>query len=431
MSTFLKDISRVGLSKVIIIFSGLASSIITARYLGPEKNGIIAALIVYPGLFMTVGSLGVRQSATYFLGKKIYSEKEIKIAITQIWLFTTLISLMTCFILMRNFSNSGDKLFWVLLALAPLPFSLFNTYNSGIFLGKNDIKTFNKINWIPSLLSFTGVVIFVISIKMDVSGALMASIFGPLIMSLILLFKNKLIQSFNFRYNWTIIKSMLSVGIVYALALLIINLNTRVDIVILDKLSSPTEMGIYAKGSSLVQYMWQIPMILGTIIFARSSVSKRDKEFSLKVTQLLRISFFIISILAILLYVVSPTLILTLFGNKFFGSILVLRLLLPGVVIYTIFIVMNMDLAGKGKPWVSMKAMVPALIVNIVLNLLVIPEHGANGASLSSTISYTIAGLLFLHFYSKEVKIPIKEILKYKKTDFDPILLIIKRKKTK
>ena len=428
MSTFLKDTLRLGLSKVIIIFCGLGSSIITARYLGPEKNGIIAALILYPGLFITVGSLGIRQSATYFLGKKIYSEKEIKTAITQIWLFTTLISLMICFVLMRNFSNSGDNLYWVLLALAPLPFSLFNTYNSGIFLGKNDIKTFNKINWIPSLLSFTGVVIFVLSLKMDVSGAMMASIFGPFIMSFILLFKNKFIQSFNFRYNWTIIKSMLSLGIVYALSLLIINLNTRVDIIILDKLSSPTEMGIYAKGVSLVEKMWQIPMIIGIIIFSRSSVSKRDNEFSYKVTQLLRICFFIISILAILIYIIAPSLILTLFGNKFFGSILVLRLLLPGVVIYTIFIVMNMDLAGKGKPWVSMKAMVPALIVNIVLNLLVIPEHGANGASLASTISYTIAGILFLHFYSKEVKISIKEILKYKKTDFDPILLIIKRK---
>jgi O-antigen/teichoic acid export membrane protein len=89
---------------------------------------------------------------------------------------------------------------------------------------------------------------------------------------------------------------------------------------------------------------------------------------------------------------------------------------------------MNQDMAGKGKPWVSMKAMIPALIVNIILNLLFIPEHGANGASLASTISYTIAGILFLHFYSKEVKISIKEILKYKKTDFDPILLIIKSK---
>src|SRR5690554_3296183 len=217
MSAFLKDIFRVGFTNGIMIFFGIGSSIITARYLGPEKNGVIAALLVYPGLFMTVGSLGIRQSTTYFLGKKIYSEEEIKTAITQIWMFTTIASLVICFFLMRSFSNSGNNSLMVLLALIPLPFSLFNTYNSGIFLGKNDIQTFNKINWIPSLLSFAGLIVFVISLQLDISGAMIAAIAGPLFMAFILLFKNKFIQSFSLSYNWKIIKAMLSLGVVYAI----------------------------------------------------------------------------------------------------------------------------------------------------------------------------------------------------------------------
>lgn len=429
MSAFLRDTFRVALSKGIIIFFGLGSSILTARYLGPEKNGIIAALLVYPGLFMSVGSLGIMQSVTYFLGKKIYSEEEIKTAITQIWMFTTLVSLLICYILMRNFSNSGDNLVWVLLALTPLPFSLFNTYNSGIFLGKNDIKTFNKINWIPSLLSFAGLVVFIISLKWGISGALTAKIAGPFFMAFILLFKNKFIHSFSFKYNWIIIKSMLSLGVVYAIALFIINLNYRIDIIILDKLSNPFEMGIYAKGANVSQYLWQIPAILSTIIFARSAVSKNAKQFSLKVAQLLRISFILIGVLSIGLVFIAPILIVAMYGDDFYGSILILQILLPGVLILTIYKVMNMDLAGKGKPWISMKAMIPALIINISLNILWIPQYGANGAAFSSTVSYSVAGLLFLHFYSKEVGIPIKQILYFKKSDFDPIVNALKKLK--
>ena len=86
-----------------------------------------------------------------------------------------------------------------------------------------------------------------------------------------------------------------------------------------------------------------------------------------------------------------------------------------------------MDLAGRGKPWISMKAMLPALLLNIVLNLVLIPQYGANGASISSTISYTIAGLLFLFFYSKEVQIPIDQILSFKKSDFDPLINILNK----
>jgi len=325
MALFIKDVFRVGLSKGAMIFFGLASSIITARYLGPEGNGIIAGLLVYPSLFMTIGSLGIRQSTAYFLGKKIYSEEEIKTAITQIWMLSTFVSVIVCFFLMYYFSNSGTNLFWVLLALAPIPFSLFNTYNSGVFLGKNDIGTFNKINWIPSLISLLAMALFVMGLGLGVSGALIAKIGGVLFMFTVLLFKNKFLKSFSLNYDWTIIKKMLSLGLIYALALFIINLNYKIDIVLLDQLSTAFEMGIYSKGSGITQYLWQIPMLFSTIVFARSSVSKNDAAFSNKVTQLLRVSFIFIGLGSIFLVLFSELIIVGMYGEEFRGSITVLN----------------------------------------------------------------------------------------------------------
>src|SRR5690606_16926267 len=106
-----------------------------------------------------------------FLGKGIFSEEQIKTAITQIWMMTTIISLVVSFVLMYYFSNSGSNLTLVILALLPIPFSLFNTYNSGIFLGKNEIKTFNKINWIPTMVVLIFTIVFVVILSLEVSGA--------------------------------------------------------------------------------------------------------------------------------------------------------------------------------------------------------------------------------------------------------------------
>lgn len=426
-SSFIKDVFRVGISQSLIIVFGLAVSILTARYIGPEGNGIIAGLAVYPSLFMTIGSLGIRQSTTYFLGKGIFSEEQIKTAITQIWMMTTIISLIVCFILMYYFSNSGSNLLLVILALLPIPFSLFNTYNSGIFLGKNDIKTFNKINWIPSLIALIGTFCFVMLLKWEVKGAMLASVGGPLFMFFVLLFKNKFLAFFSFKYNWKVIKQMLSLGVVYATALFVINLNYRVDVILLDKLSNAYELGIYSKGAAITQYLWQIPMLLSTVVFARSAVSKDNKAFSMKVAQLLRVSFLIIGVVSVGLIFFSEWIIVGMYGEQFRESASVLKYLLPGVLILTIFKVMNMDLAGKGKPWISMQAMIPALVVNIVMNIVLIPDLGADGAAISSTISYGIAGILFLFFYSKAVNIPVRDILKFRKTDFDPILNVLKK----
>ena len=164
MSSFIKDVFSVGISKfIIIIFSLGTGVIITARWLGPKGNGIIATLAVYPSLFLTFGSLGISQSVTHFIGKGQYSEQDIKTSITQIWFFTTIISTISSFLLIRYFSNSGNNLFWVLLAILPIPFSLFNKYNSGVFLGKNQITIYNKINWLPKANTiFIAIVLLVV-----------------------------------------------------------------------------------------------------------------------------------------------------------------------------------------------------------------------------------------------------------------------------
>jgi O-antigen/teichoic acid export membrane protein len=166
-------------------------------------------------------------------------------------------------------------------------------------------------------------------------------------------------------------------------------------------------------------------MMLSTIVFARSAHAKDEKSFSIKVAQLLRVSIIIEGLCSIILIFTAKYIILFLYGEEYFDSIKVLQILLPGVLILTIFKVLNMDLAGKGKPWVSMKAMLPALIINIIMNYLFIPKYGANGAALASTISYSLAAIVFLVLYSKEVKFSIHDIFRYSKADLEVIKGII------
>lgn len=431
MSSFLKDLISVGLSRGGVIIFGLLQSVIIARWLGPELNGTIAALLVYPSLFMTIGSLGIRQSTAYFIGKEVYSEKQIKTAVSQIWVISSIVSLLSCFVLIKYLSNSGDDLPLILLAIAPIPFALFNTYNSGIFLGKNQIQAFNKINWLPPFFILLATSVLVILLNLSIQGALIALFIGPLVMSLIMLFKNRFIEALSFKIDWKPIKSLFSLGIVYATALFVINLNYRIDVIIIDKLSTAYEVGIYSKGSALIQYLWQIPMLLSTIIFARSAIAKHQRNFSLKVCKLLRVSIIVISLGCLVLGLLAPWIIELLFGAAFLPSTSVLIYLIPGVLLLTIFKVLNMDLAGRGKPWVAMTAMVPALVVNVVLNIIWVPDFGANGAAIASTISYSIAALLFLWVYSREVKIPIRQILRYEKQDFEFINILLQKLKTK
>jgi O-antigen/teichoic acid export membrane protein len=291
----------------------------------------------------------------------------------------------------------------------------------------NDIKTFNRINWMPSVVVLLFTALLVMGLEMGIQGTMISAVVGPLFMFFMLMVKNDFIRFFSIKYEWIVIKEMLKLGAVYAISLFVINLNYRIDVVFLDKLSTPYELGIYSKGAGITQYLWHIPMLLSTVVFARSAGSKDNRLFSLKVAQLLRISFVFIGLASVILFNVSDRIITGMYGEGFKGSISVLKILLPGVFILTVFKVMNMDLAGKGKPWLSLKAMLPALFVNIGLNMILIPDFGANGASVASTVSYSVAGLIFMFVYCRNVEMSLKELLYYRIADFDFIFSRLKK----
>jgi O-antigen/teichoic acid export membrane protein len=244
-----------------------------------------------------------------------------------------------------------------------------------------------------------------------------------------LLFKSKGIDAFSFYIEWSVIKRMLGLGSIYALNIFVILLNFRVDIILLDYLSSPFEVGIYSKGMGITEYLWQIPMLFSHVVMQRSAISTDDRAFSLKITQLLRLSLIVIGAASLVLGLLSKFIIVGMYGEAFSGSVSVLIILLPGILLLTFYKVMSTDLAGKGKPWITLKAMTLALPINLILNWYLIPNYGANGAAISSTISYSFAAFLFLHYYSKEVNISIKTILNFQKSDFIPVINLLEKLK--
>jgi O-antigen/teichoic acid export membrane protein len=418
VASVLEDLLSVARSKAAMIVMSLAKAIIIARLLGPTQNGLIAAIIVYPSLFMTIGSLGIRKSSAFLLGSGQYKEDEIKAGVFHLWILSSFFSILCIYFLILNTTKTVYDTHLILLAIAPVPFSLLNTYLSGIYLGNNNIKAFNQINWLPNFIVLLSTIVFLIGLNFSIEGVLIAEILGSIFMASVLFFRMRFYRHFSFSLNIPMIKSLLGLGVAYAVSLLVLNLNYRIDVVILDWLSNPFQIGIYSKGAVLSQYLWEVPMLLGTIVFARGARAKDRKLFSLKVSQLLRVSLIIIGAGSCLLAFLAKPIILLMFGADFLPSVSVMIWLLPGVLLLTIFKVLNMDMGGQGKPWFALKSMIPALVVNVILNLLVVPSYGALGAAFSSTVSYSFGAILFLVQYSKATQIPLREIFKFSKGDF-------------
>ncbi len=415
---FTKNVQRILSTKIITISAGLLTSILIARVLGPAKNGEIAAILVYPSLFMSLGTLGIRQSTTYLVGKKTFPLVDIKSSIAKIWSYSSVISILFSSLLLVYFNKVTQDPIIIALAVIPIPFYLFNSYNAGIFLGKNNIGLFNKINWIPPVIILLISFLFIFLFDCGIEGYLFAILIANLCTFLILFIKYRFWTSFMLTTKRIVSKKLINLGLMYAISLFIITLNYKFDIILLNQLSTAENTGIYAKGAGIAQYLWQVPMLFSTIIFAGSANSKNNLKYSFKVFRLLRVTFIFSLFIAFIIFLFSEHLVVFLFGSAFLNSSTSIDILLPGVVLLMFFKVLNMDLAGKGKPLVSLKAMLPALVLNIILNYSFIPEYGSNGAALASTISYSIGGVLFLYFYSKSIRVSLKKIIWPQRGDF-------------
>jgi O-antigen/teichoic acid export membrane protein len=429
--SFAAEIFTVMGGKVFMVVVGFLSTIVVSRQLGPEGKGVFAALLIFPLLFVSLAEMGIRQATVHHLGKNEYADRNI-VGMTYCFLliFSSL-GIGICAWLYWQFANPNFTTTMIGLALLYIPLYLIVSYSSGILLGKGAIAQFNRVQCVPIFLRLLFLVLLVWWLQADVVGAIAAAILALALNAIYTLWLASRYVPVRVGFNPKIAREMLGLGLVYALALFIINVNYKIDVLLLERLSSAVEIGQYNTGVVITELIWQLPGALGVVVFSRSanvnnSIADR-LAFTHKIAQLLRITLAISIVAAILLSAIAPILIPLLYGDAFQPSVRVLQLLMPGVVILTIFKVLNMDLAGKGKPAVALAVFAPSAVLNVGLNLAWIPRYGANGAAIASTISYSISAIVFMFVYAHLNQITIAQLLRYQKSDFSLLTQLIAR----
>jgi len=116
-----------------------------------------------------------------------------------------------------------------------------------------------------------------------------------------------------------------------------------------------------------------------------------------------------------------------LYGKAFIGAVLPLSILLPGVAFYGMAHITSAYFNGHiGKPIINTGLAAISLIINIVLNIILIPKIGVNGAALSSTIAYILAMGVCIYMFIRLSGTPVKDMLIVRKDDFRSCLQIFR-----
>ena len=415
--SLIRDISGVMGSNILAMVSTLGISILLSRVLGPQGYGLFTSLYVVPQVVMGLVQLGMSRSAVFHLGHKKFNECQTISSIYVMLCMTSTVGIIVSAIAYAILNNPLLETNWILLALCIIPFALGNIYTSGIFIGKEDIQTSNKIYWIPVTLNLILTAITVGILQWGITGALIANLLATATIFFVFLLRIHHQYALSFRFDTKILKSLASKGLGFALAFVMLQLNYKVDILLLQKLAKPSEIGYYALGVSVTEQLWLLPYAIGVVLMSRTANATNERMMAKTTALMVRICLPAALIAALVLIALTPPLLPLIFGKSFIPSIRVVQTILPGIVIFMIFRIIESYFAGLGKPMLSVMTLIPSLLLNIILNLLWIPRYGIIGSAMATNFSYAFATIIFLFVFQKYSRLSFKELLILKPPD--------------
>ncbi len=401
-----RDILTTTSVRIFRVILGFAASIFLARYLRPEGMGLLASFVAVPFTLASLSELGVRQSIAYYVGQKKVKVEDLSGVIVTLWLFTSIASFVITLIIyyFQGLTNYG--IVFCVFAAGIVPVSMINKYADGIALGNKWVRRINIGEGFYTISRLLLVLILVVLFKLSVMGALgmeALSLLVPGVLMLYWLRKDCQIR-FSPTFNYHLISSLLRQGIKYAIALFVISLNYRINILILQHYVDNTQIGYFSIGVRLAELLWIIPSAVGMVVFSHSAASIDSRSFSLKSIRIMKYNLLLCSVGAVIIAIICPFFVRIVFGQEYLPSVPIIRLMLPGIVAMVVFKVLNADLAGRGKPLFALNAFFCALVINILLNVVLVPDYGAKGSAIASTASYVLGSLLFLYLYLRDLK---------------------------
>jgi len=413
-------------TRILVLFGSFIVSVLLARLLGPEGQGVVAAIFVVPNIIISIGDLGIRQASAYFIGRKLYSIKDVISSNMLLWVITSVISMSIVAVYYSTGYIQKYGVFIIILALIFIPIKLLTSYFGGVIQGTQKISNINLKELISLTIQLFSILLLVWYFNMGVKGAVLTT----LIVASVGLFYYIIVVSklsvIKIKYINPIPQELFKRGIAFALALFILTLNYKIDILFLEKMVTSAEVGIYSVGTSLAELIWQLPAAISLVLFARSANSKSDNEAHQRSAKLLRMTLPILLVVSIIFSVISSQLITLIYGQEYQQSAQIINILLPGVFIIVISKILHPDLAARGYPLYGLYVFIGPLIFNVILNMIWIPHYGNQGAAWASTISYAIGGFTYGIVYSKKVGIKLRDLFFLNKKDIILIKSILK-----
>ncbi len=414
--------------KVLGIVTGYIFILLVSRNFGAEVMGILALSFTILQISSVIGSLGFDTALLRFVAeyssqnrpdlvKEVYV-RAIEIIVPFSLFLSVFLFFSTPYISKYVFHKENLGIYFQIVSFAILPMVLV-CLNSESLRGLKKIKEYMFLQDVSIFLFSTIILVLMLFFLREKYVPLIAfttSLFFVAFLSLVVWLKNSRINLVSHK-NSLKFMDILDVSLPMLLASSLFLIMQWTDTIMLGMFRTETEVGVYS-------VVLKVAMLTSVGLFAINSIaapkfaefySRGDMKGLGKIVQQSTKLIFWSSFPILLILFIFPSFILGTFGGEFKVGVLALIILTLGQFANSISGSVGYILQMTGKHKVFQNIMLTATIINIVLNAVLIPVYGINGAALASMASmiyWNLASVVYIraNFNIMTLYIPLLKI---------------------
>jgi len=388
-------ITQTGGARFYGILIGIVSLSITARALGPDGRGELAAANTWVETVKTVVYLSLGQVAFHHAASNRDSDWLPSTLSSLVW-FTALLTLTGWLVVAGLYFGPTSGVFGgitalsLVLAFLLLPLGIWEQYSQSLLMAIDKLDVYNRYTVIGRTVSFLCVMGLFVGATLEVWGVLVASLIGQAVVSsggAFLLFRRSGgIRRPEFRMMLTLLKGGVKLHLNAIGGMLIL----ASDVLFINYYRGTEEAGFYQLGTQLVGLMLILPTAASMVIYTRIGDLGIDAAWAVH-RRIMMQTLGVMIVGAVLAWLTVPYWLVWIAGPAFTPTIDLFR--------WQVLAVLGMSLSILMAPqWISRGYFVAASAVtlavglsNLVANYLMVPVHGAYGAIWASIGTYGIA----------------------------------------
>jgi O-antigen/teichoic acid export membrane protein len=401
--------ARTALTKGTVFVLGGISSVVVSRALMPQGRGSYAVILSIAQMALSLGHLSLEQAHVFFWQFKEDRDSLIANGILLGFVIGCVVAVAAGLVVHALGQGlipvASYRLLY--LALGAVPFSMMVLYANGFYVLRDDIERINKAALSSAFVSTGTIVVLGYLGHLTLGAVILVTTFAAVFPLFILL------PSLKFRAR-NVRKSLASkaigLGLRYHIGMAALFLLFRVDIILLNSRVSRAEVGLYSLAVVLAELTYLLTDSIAQVVLPRQlEVSLAEGgHFTARVV---RINVIVATAALGLIVAASPVMIPIVFGSAFSGSVASLAALAPGVLALAIIRPVGGFLIRLNRPLTVSFFTSSALIVNVILNLLLIPVWGIVGAAAASSIAYSGLAIAYLSWLVRAGGLHLSELL--------------------